>query len=54
MTAQTIEKEILGGSDGMALGTGGLSSLCFCVFGRQFLDLQKLYCQENQYSVKIV
>ena len=34
MTAQTIEKEILGGSDGTTLATGRLLlSLRFCVSG---------------------
>lgn len=53
MMAQMVEKEIFSGSDGTTLGAGRLSLLLrFCVSGKQFLDLRKLYCQENQYLLE--
>ncbi len=52
MMVQMVEKEILGRNDGTTLGTDRLSLLRFCVSGRQFLGLQKMCCQENQYLLK--
>jgi hypothetical protein len=49
MTAQTIEKEIFGGSDGTTLGTGGLSSSLSFVylvanFGKKYLAKKTNIC----------